>query len=65
MSGEESMAIFICRILDKPWIERITQKFDNVHIPYTMVAKQGDRDTWQLNDALRNHWKYTYPKNSK
>jgi hypothetical protein len=65
MSDEESIAIFICRILDRPWIERITQKFDNVHIPYTMVVKQGDKDTWQLNDELRNHWKYTYPKNLK
>jgi hypothetical protein len=63
MSDEESIAIFICCILDRPWIERITQKFDNVHIPYTMVVKQGDRDTWKLNDELRNHWKYMYPKN--
>jgi hypothetical protein len=63
MSDEESISIFICRILDKPWIERITKKFDNVCIPYTMVFKQGDRDTWRLNDELRKHWNYTYPKN--
>jgi hypothetical protein len=63
MSDEESIAIFICRILDRHWIERITQKFDNVHIPYTMVVKQGDNDTWCLNDELRKHWSYAYPKN--
>ncbi|MDR3196792.1 MAG: hypothetical protein LBU34_02885 [Planctomycetaceae bacterium] len=57
MSDEESVSIFICRTLDKPWIERIIQKFNNVHIPYTIVIKQGNRDTWQRNDELRKYWR--------
>jgi hypothetical protein len=57
MSDEVSVSIFICRMLDKQWIIQIAQKFDNVGIPYTQIISQGNRDTWRLNNELRDIWK--------
>ncbi|MDO5565827.1 MAG: hypothetical protein Q4G59_04150 [Planctomycetia bacterium] len=54
---EEPIAIFFCRSLDAPWIERITQKLDHAHIPYTRIVSSGNQDIWKLNDELRHEWR--------
>ena len=57
LTDEDSIAIFVCRPLDTAWINRITQKFDNLNIPYTKIVNQGNCNAWRLNPELRKLWR--------
>ena len=54
---EESVAVFVMRPLDAPWVERVIEKLSNIGIPYTRIVNKGGHDTWQLNDELKNIWR--------
>ena len=59
ISDEESVAAFVMRPLDTPWMDRVMEKLSNVGIPYTQIVNKGGRDTWRLNDELKRLWRIT------
>jgi hypothetical protein len=53
LSDEIPLALFVTASRDEHWVQRVEKSLQEERIPYTRIVEEGGRETWHLDDELR------------